>query len=933
MKKFGRILFWIAAILVVLIVVAVVLLKIFLPADKIRALAVKQGTARLGREIAVEGLDLSVWGGLGVELQKVRVGNPAGFEGDHFLTAEKVDLKLQLWPLLFGDIQVDRLIIEKPTVSLVKTRSGAVNYSFATADSTVIPKQLKDVPAEGQAAAMVVSFEELEIRDGLLSYRDDSTGLSLRLVGLDLASSLEYPRTGLYQSSGRFQADTVLASTEKPYPPVSVDLNYRAAFDLSTGMLTVENVNARINALRLKLSGQMVGLPKFKSASVNIETDQAAIADVLSLLPPDKLAKLSDYDIVGNFTLDFSLNYPLSPADSTWSYTGTAALADVHMSGKNIPGELAFKKCFVDVNPDKLRLNIEEGSFDNQPLKGYLTVENFKYPVISGELAGGLDLALVQPFLPVKQAHQVSGRSKFDLKFSGPIKNVDSLVFSGDLSVTNGKYQSALVPEPIESFELDAYLDRRLVNVRRLDCRFPSGQLSIKGRMTDLVPYLLADSALKHTVSPTVEADLQGKVDLAIVRPYLPPQGNPQLSGELALDINVATSLNDLSGLRARGRVDISRASYSDSLLPEPIEQFSAAMLLKPDTIEISSLHARFTSSDVSLKGQLVRPFPYFLPLLTLKRDTLPKPLLLFDLTSRRFDTDRLFPEAVPGSGDSATLAVDSVSPVILPDIDGRGTVHADTVIYCRVEFTDVTTKVRVADRKIECYDATAKVYTGTVSGKTTIDLSDFESPRYTGQFTASQVEADDFVSRFSKFSGILYGKADFAGSYNAVGWEPQDFLNSLTLDGDLNVRSGRLVMSGSVLSAFSELATKLGKSLDKEQPLRDLASGVIIRSGRVFTDSLLSKLGNVGDMSLIGSYGFDESLDYSGSVMLSDVSTSHLGGLGKLLGQKDTKKVRVPFKITGTIRSPKVEIDYAALGKQVGENLLNQAVDRLLKK
>jgi len=932
MKKFTRILIWTAGILVALIVVAVILLKIFLPVEKIKALAIEQGTARLGREIAVEGLDLSIWGGLGVELQKVRVGNPAGFEGDHFLTAEKVDLKLQLWPLIFGDFRVDRLVIEKPNVNLVKTRSGLVNYSFPV-DTTLVPEQARGIPAEGQAAAMVVSFEELEIKGGLLSYRDDSTGQSLRIVGLNLASSLAYPHSGLYQSAGRLQADTVLASTEKPYPPVSVDLNYRAAFDLPTGTLNIENVNARINALLLKFSGQLVGLPKFKSASFNMETDQVAIADVLSLLPPEKLTKLSDYNVAGNFTLDFSLSFPLSPTDSSWSYTGTVALSDLRMSGKNIPGELAFKKCFVDINPDKLRLNIEEGSFDNQPLKGYLTVENFKYPVISGELAGELDLALIQPFLPAKQAHRVSGRSKFDLKFSGPIKNVDSLAFSGDFSVTNGKYQSALVPEPIETFELDAYLDRRLVNVRRLDCRFPSGHLMLKGRVTDLVPYILADSALKHTVSPTVEADLQGKVDLAMAQRYLPTSGNPQLSGEMALDVSVITSIGDLSGLRSRGRIDITRATYTDSLLPEPIEQFDAVMLLKPDTIEISSLNAKFRSSDVSLKGQLIRPFPYFLPILTLKRDTLPKPLLLFDLTSHRFNTDRLFPEAVPGSGDSARLVVDSVSPVILPDIDGRGTVHADTVVYCKVEFTDVTAKVRIANRRIECYDATGRVYTGTVTGETAIDLSDFERPKYTGQFTASQVEADDFVSRFSKFSGILYGKADFAGSYNAVGWEPKDFLNSLTLDGNLNVKSGRLVMSGNVLSSFSELATKLGKSLDKEQPLRDLASGVIVRNGRVFTDSLLSRLGNVGDMSLIGSYGFDESLDYNGSVMLSDVSANQLGGLGKLLGQKETRKMRVPFTITGTIRSPKVEIDYTALGKQVGENLLNQAVDRLLKK
>jgi len=91
--------------------------------------------------------------------------------------------------------------------------------------------------------------------------------------------------------------------------------------------------------------------------------------------------------------------------------------------------------------------------------------------------------------------------------------------------------------------------------------------------------------------------------------------------------------------------------------------------------------------------------------------------------------------------------------------------------------------------------------------------------------------------------------------------------------------------------------------------------------------------LGNLGDLSLFGSYGFDETLDYTGSVMLSEITSGQLGGLGKLLGQKETKKVRVPFKISGSLLSPKLEIDYDALRKQVGENLLDQAVDRLLKK
>ncbi|MEW5795601.1 MAG: AsmA-like C-terminal region-containing protein, partial [Candidatus Zixiibacteriota bacterium] len=463
--------------------------------------------------------------------------------------------------------------------------------------------------------------------------------------------------------------------------------------------------------------------------------------------------------------------------------------------------------------------------------------------------------------------------------------------------------------------------------------RFPSGQLAVKGRVTDLMPYLLADSGAAVAVPPMIDADIRGTVNLAMVRPYLPPLGNPQVSGELTVDINASGKLSELASLRPRGRVSITNAAYNDSLLPEPIDHFNAELTLRPDTIDIGRLAARFPSSDVSLKGQLIRPFPYFLPVMGLNRDSLAKPLLLFELTSHRFDTDRLFPEAVPGSGDaSMTISADSVSPVILPDIEGRGTFKADTVIYCKVEFTQVDGKVRIKDRKIECYDAAARVYSGSVAGNTTIDLSDFENPRYVGEFQATQVEANDFASRFTKFGGFLFGKGNFTGSYNARGWEPKDFLNSLTLDGNLNVRDGRLVTSGEFLSAFNNLATALGKSFGKEQALKDLASKVAIRSGRVFVDSLMTSLGQFGDFALAGSYGFDETLDYTGVVKMTAATADQLGGLGKLLGQKDTKGVNVPFRITGSITAPKVEIDAKALSKQVGENLLEQAIDRLKK-
>ena len=95
MKKLLKILAWIAGIFIVLLILVVVGFKLFFPAEKAKAMAIEKASAQLGREITIEGIDLSIWGGLGIQLVDVAVANPPEFEGGEFLSADNVDLKLK----------------------------------------------------------------------------------------------------------------------------------------------------------------------------------------------------------------------------------------------------------------------------------------------------------------------------------------------------------------------------------------------------------------------------------------------------------------------------------------------------------------------------------------------------------------------------------------------------------------------------------------------------------------------------------------------------------------------------------------------------------------------------------------------------------------------------------------------------------------------
>ena len=94
MKKLLKILAWLAGIVAVLLILLVVAAKLFLPADKIRDMAVEQAGAKLDRKVTIADLDVSFWGGLGVKLVDVTVASPEQFDTGDLLTADNIDVKL-----------------------------------------------------------------------------------------------------------------------------------------------------------------------------------------------------------------------------------------------------------------------------------------------------------------------------------------------------------------------------------------------------------------------------------------------------------------------------------------------------------------------------------------------------------------------------------------------------------------------------------------------------------------------------------------------------------------------------------------------------------------------------------------------------------------------------------------------------------------------
>ncbi len=777
MKKLIKILLWLIIIFAIIIVLGVVGLILFFPKEKMKEMAVEKMSTTLDREVTIDGISLSFWGGVGAYLEGIRIANAEDFEKKNFLEAKALDVKLQIWPLLKREIMVDRLILVEPVIELRKLADGRVNYKFGAFDSAAPPEVAERIPEETKLAVSAVSFKNLSIEKGNCSFIDDSSLMRISAVNFGLSSQLETPQASIFLAKGKIEIDSLfIVSDTLVLPPLTVAADYDALYDFAKDSLILSESDVTINGMNFKVTADIPQLTLFEKANVKISSEVIDINKALSFLNEEQKALLADYTVAGGMSITAVAGYDINTAD-TLAYSGGVEFTNLKLSMKDFQGEFVVNNARAEFKNDFARLDVPEALFQGNKLKAMLRARDFENPYIDGEIDGSMDMAFLNPYLPETGEPKLTGNMTCDIKFDGPVENLSRMKMTGNVIIKDGTYSATTLPEQIRSFDADMKIDSR-----------------------DII---------------------------------------------------------------------------------------------------LNKFNVEFESSDMALKGKLANAFPYFIP--GYEEET-AKPFLTFELKSRRFNVDKLFPEAAPGEGSNiAGLPPDSIPPLILPDINGQGTGKIDTLIYSSVDFTNVTSDITIEDKKVKLKNARGDVYTGKVTGESVIDISDLMHPTYTGTFDAKQIEANDFITRFTNLGGHLFGKLNMSGSFSAAGLEPEDLLKSLTMDGTALFNEARLLN----FDLVTNLANQFNFKTFNEETLKNFASSFKVIEGRVQFDAL-KFFSNFGDWNITGSAGFDGSLDYTGEVLLSEKYSKELlsqsglvAGLASMLQDTKTERINVPFKLS----------------------------------
>lgn len=191
-----------------------------------------------GAKVRVQSLDVN-WHPLAIELFGISAVNPDAADKTPLLTTDRLQVSLQVWPLLHHRLQIDSVTIDHPVI-LVKTDSDG-HTNFPTPPQT----------QQSSTSTMAVQIEHLTINNGLLQYDDKQTPLSASLEGFRTQIDFDH-LSNAYKGLVAYDAGRIQTAQTRTF-------EHRAElhFNADAKKCTIESLNVAMMHSKIVVRGEL----------------------------------------------------------------------------------------------------------------------------------------------------------------------------------------------------------------------------------------------------------------------------------------------------------------------------------------------------------------------------------------------------------------------------------------------------------------------------------------------------------------------------------------------------------------------------------------------------------------------------------------------------------------------------------------------------
>lgn len=501
----------------------------------------------------------------------------------------------------------------------------------------------------------------------------------------------------------------------------------------------------------------------------------------------------------------------------------------------------------------------------------------------------------------------------------GEMRGSQLPAFALDAAVKEGRFQYASLPKAVTDINLVAkvsnpggVMDQTVVDLSRFGLRMDANSVAATFYGTNLVS------------DPQLRATLNGKLDLGMIEQVYPLE-DMKLAGMITADFSAAGRMSDLErqryeALQAKGTFIIEQVGLDMASLP-PVKLSRAAATISPAAMTLGELSLMIGESDLSANGQLSNYLGYLLRgdllsgRLYVKSDLLNLNQLMESMTS---DKETAPTEEQPTAATAAEEAPAGV--VVVPEnLKLSLSTNLKKILFQQMVITDVEGGMSIQGGALSLDKLAMGLFEGKATASGIYSTVDPANPTFTMDLALKQASFQETFRQLEMVQKLVPLFEKTGGNYSLamdlktrLDSTMSPVMNSVNAHGQLSSASIRLQNIKALDALASALKSDKLKVIEAENVLIDFA----IRDGRISTEPFDLKMGQT-KMTLSGSTGLDQTIDYTAKVTLPE------GATGGVLSS-------VNVGIGGTFSKPEIKLGVKEAAQEAVKNVVDEQIQKL---
>lgn len=592
----------IAGILLALIMIVALLaagLSFYLTDERLRSMAEPHIAAMTDRTVEVEDLSytlFSTFPRFGLRAGPVRMSDPVE---DELASLQRIRLDLEIWPLLRNEVQVNRLELQQPEISVVRYADGTTNLD----DAFHSPERETREP-DPDEEQMLFDLQRITVEQGSVRYVDHQGDHRVSAAGLDMDTAVRIAE--IIESDVDLQIGSLglMVEGQPVLDGLTVRLSQTSELDTEHEELRITSGSLDLHGLALVMEG---AVSRWSEDNAQVDLDIHSESDdfgaLMDMIPETYDDLLQGVDAGGQLEIEAGLGGWAGP-DSIPSFTAHAVIEDGHIQHTDMPEQIRDISLQVEAGNNEITLHSVQAAAGASRIEAEGNIlhafdRQAEFRLISD---GELDLSTAARVYPLESewgVEQLGGTGRFSVSAEGRLWEPEESRFNAAFMLTDGLLAHAELAHPVEQIHVDLEGSRGRIRLQSLQANMQSNRVDLGG---------VIHSPLEHTDG---SFDMEGELvmDLESLYPVAPVDRDTlDASGILRVAGSVSgplDAMDDPDQVEPDLQASLEGGHLAWHEWQQPLETLTLDAHVLPRTLTVNHSRVETGGNRLQLSGQV----------------------------------------------------------------------------------------------------------------------------------------------------------------------------------------------------------------------------------------------------------------------------------------------------------------------------------------